>query len=148
MLLEAGRGAGVNVTEQADFERNAFVENVLCQVSELHRPAVCDGNVVDQARAVTDAVSAAVLNSLPDGFFSEALARMNGNVEVLSLDVVKRVYMFFRRIAAFLAREVESNDSSCTKIDGEFGHFQRNIHVAHRANDQARLHTEISLAAS
>src|SRR5580704_3230430 len=90
---------------------------------------------------------AAVLNGLPDGFFSESFAGVNGDVEILALDVVKRVDVFFGRVAAFLTGEVEADDASIAKVDGEFGHFERDVHIAHGADDQAGRNSKVMFAA-
>ena len=52
-----------------------------------------------------------------------ASPRVNRDVEVRSLDVMKRVDMFLRREAAFLASQVESDDAAVAKVAGELGHF-------------------------
>src|SRR5215831_16133164 len=41
---------------------------------------------------------AAILNRLPDGFLAEALSCMNRNVEILALDIVKRIHMFLGKV--------------------------------------------------
>ena len=80
-------------------------------------------DVLDQSCGVTDAVRAAPLDRLPDAFLAERLPGMNRDVEVLSLDVVERIDMLLRREPAFLAGQVESDDSTLTKIDGQLRHF-------------------------
>src|ERR1700722_2187978 len=137
MLRQAGRSPGVNVAQQADLERDTFVENVLRQVAQLHRLAVHHGNIVNQPRSVADAVRSAILNRLPDRFFSVSCAGVNRDVEVLALYVMKSVDMLLRRIAALLARQIEANHSTRAKIYRQFRHFKRGVHVAHRANDES-----------
>src|SRR5580700_3748174 len=88
-------------------------------------------------------MSAAVLNGLPDGFLAKTFARVNGNVEILPLNVVKRVHMLLRRISALFTGQVKSHDSTLTKIHSKLGHLERHIHVAHRANDQARRDSKV-----
>src|SRR5580704_17434632 len=143
MLIEAWRGAGVYVAQQADFERNTLVEYILGEVAELDRFAVRDRDVVDQTRTVADAVRAAILNRLPHGFLSVTLARVDRNVEVLALDVVKRIHVLFRRISAFLAGKVEADHSALAKIDGQFRHLKRDVRIAHGADDQSGMHAEV-----
>ena len=48
---------------------------------------------------------------------------MNRNIEILPLNIVKGVHMFFRRITTLLAGQIESNHSPFAKVDGELGHF-------------------------
>ena len=138
MFGQAAGGACLHVAEQANFERNSFVENVLREVAQFHYFAVFgDRDVVDEARAVADAVCAAVLDGLPDGFFSKTFAGVNRDAEILALNVVKSVDVFFGRKSAFFTGEIESHDAARAKVDGELGHFQRDVHIAHRADDQA-----------
>ena len=137
MLGEAARGTGVDVADQADFQRNSFVEDVLGEVPQFHHLSIGDGDVFDQTRTVSDPVRSAILNGLPDRFLAEAFAGMNGDIEILALDIVKRFDVFLGRVTAFFSREIESHDATFAKIYGEFGHFERHVHVAHGANDQA-----------
>src|SRR6516165_5513981 len=85
-----------------------------------------------------DPMRAAILNGLPNRFLSVSFPRVNGDVEILTLYIVKSVHGFLGRIAAFLPGEVEAHDSTCPKVDGEFGHLERHVHVAHGADDQSR----------
>ena len=106
-----------------------------------------DGDVFDEASAVADAVRAAVLNGLPDGFFSEAFAGVNGDVEILALDIVEGVDVFFGRVAALFTGEIETDDAALAEVDGELGHFERDVHIAHGADDQAGGNSKIVFAA-
>src|SRR5438067_8846564 len=104
MLGKAAGGAGMNIADQANFQRNPFVENVLREVAQFHRLTVHDGNVIDQPRPVSDAMRSAVLNGLPNRFLTEPLAGMNGDVEILPLNIVKGFRLFisysFERLLA------------------------------------------------
>src|SRR6516164_9320767 len=133
----------MDVADQADFQRYALVEDVLCEIAKLHCLAVCNSDVVNEARAVPDAVRTAILDGLPDGFLAESLPCVNRDVEVLSLDVVKRLHMFLGRKTAFLACQIKPDHTSSAKIDGEFSHFEGDVHVAHGANDQTGANSEI-----
>ena len=135
MLRQTGRGAGVNVAQQANLEGDALVEDVLSQVAQLHCFAVHDGNIIDQPRAVPDAVRPAILNRLPDRFFSVPFAGVNRDVEVLALDVMKSIHVLLCGIPAFFSRKIKAHHAACAEIDSQFRHLQRGIHVAHRAND-------------
>ena len=79
----------------------------------------------------------AVLNRLPDGFLAVAFPGVNRDVEILPLNVMKGVHMLLGRISAFLARQVEADHAALAKIDGQFRHLERYVHVAHGANDQS-----------
>src|SRR6202011_6298998 len=116
MLGQAACGPGMDVAEQANLQRNPFVENVLGEVAQFHCFAVRDGNVIDQACPVSDAVCSAVLNGLPNRFLSKALASVNSDVEILSLNIVKSVHVLFGRITALLTREIESHNSPLAKV--------------------------------
>src|SRR6202795_3271153 len=114
------------------------------EVAQFHDLAVLrDGNVIDEPRSMPDAVRSTVLNGLPNRFFSVSLAGVNRDVEILPLNIMKSVYMFFGRITALFARQIESHDSPITKAHGEFRHFKRHVHVAHRADDQSRKNSEV-----
>jgi len=104
MFRQAGRSAGVHVAKQANLQRDTLVENVLSQITQLHRLAVGHGNVIDQPRSVPDAMGSTILNRLPDRFFSIPFTRMNSDVEVLTLDVMESVDMFLRGKTAFFTR--------------------------------------------
>src|SRR6267378_2954533 len=125
----------MDVADETNLEWNAFIENVLRQIAQLHRPAVHDRDVVDQPRSVSDPMRPAVLNRLPDRFLAIAFAGVNRNIEILPLNVVKSVYVLFGRIPAFFPGKIEADNSTLTKIDCEFRHLERHIHVAHGADD-------------
>jgi hypothetical protein len=148
MLGEAAGCASLDVAEQADFERDSFVENVLGEVAQLYNFAVFgDGDVFDEAGAVADAVGAAILDGLPDGLFAKAFACVNGDVEILPLDVMESVDMFLGRIAAFFPSEIETDNAAIAEVHGELRHFERDVHVAHGADDQAGRNSEVVFAA-
>src|SRR5262249_970055 len=94
---------------------------------------------------MTDPVCAAPLNCLPDGLLSKRFPAMDRDVEVLALNVMKSVDMFLRRIAAFLTREVKTHNAVRPEVDSQFCDFLRDtgIHVHHRAQNQAKLHSEV-----
>src|SRR5271156_2170521 len=68
---------------------------------------------------------------------------MNRNVKVFTLDVMKSIHVFLRRITTFLAGQVKADYTPRAKIDCEFRHFERGVHIAHRANDQTERYPEI-----
>src|ERR1700674_3284266 len=125
----------MDIADEANLQRNAFIENVLRQIAQLHSPALDNRDVVDQARSVSDPMRPAVLNRLPDRFLAIAFAGMNRNIEILPLNVVKSVNVLFGRITAFFPGKIETDDSALTKIDSEFRHLERYIHIAHGADD-------------
>src|SRR4029077_11334507 len=126
----------LDVAEQANLKWNPFVENVLSEVSQLHYFSVFrNRNVINKTRPVSDAMCSTVLNRLPDRFFPKALACVNRDVEILPLNIVKSVYMLLGRIATLFACQIEPNYSPPTEVDGKFGHFERHIHIAHRADN-------------
>src|SRR5215470_13827958 len=92
---------------------------------------------------MADAVRSAVLNSLPDGLLPEAFAGVNRNIEVLTLNIVKGVHMLFRRVAAFLSCQIEPDHTTLAKVNRQFGHFQRYIHVPHGADDEPGMNPKV-----
>src|SRR6266478_761700 len=114
----------MDVADEANLQRNALVENVLRQIAQLHGPAVHNRDVVDQARSVSDPMRPAVLNRLPNRFLAVALTRVNRNIEILPLNVVKSVHVLFRRITALFAGKIEADNSTLTKIHSEFRHLE------------------------
>src|SRR5438046_1022100 len=146
MFQQAGRGAGVHIADEADLQRDTFIENVLCQIAQLHRLALRNGYIVDQAGAMADAMRSTVLNGLPDGLFSVAFACMDGDVEILALNVVESIDVFFGRVAAFFTGKIETHYAALPEIDGELRHLQRHIHVAHSADNQSGRHPEVFTA--
>src|SRR5260370_12936909 len=146
MFGQAARSSGMYVAEQANFQWNSFVEDVLREAAQLHCFAIGDSDVINQTSDVADAVGPAVLNGLPNRFFSKALAGVNGDIEILALNVVERVYVLLWRKPALFAGEIETHNAALAKINREFSHLQRDVHIAHRAHDQARQNSEIPLA--
>ena len=97
-------------------------------------------------RSLSNAVRAAILNGLPDGLFSVAFACMDGDVEILALNVVESIDVFFGRVAAFFTGKIETHYAALPEIDGELRHLQRHIHVAHSADNQSGRHPEVFTA--
>src|SRR3984957_20962723 len=96
MLGQTARGSCLHIAEQANLQRNPLIQNILREVAQFHHLAVLrDGDVIDEPRSMSDAVRATVLNGLPNRFFSIPLASVNGDVEILPLDVMKSGYHFF-----------------------------------------------------
>src|SRR5208282_169665 len=124
------------------------MENVLGEVAQFHNFAVLgDGNVVDEARTVAVAVRTTILDGLPNRFFSITLAGVNCDAEILALNIVKGVDMLFGWITAFFTREIESHNAARAKVDGELGHFEGHVHIAHGADDQAGRNSKVVFTA-
>src|SRR5438105_4972449 len=119
----------MDIADEADLQRNSLIENVLGEVAQLHGLSFGDGDIVDQPRSMSDAMCSAVLDGLPDGFLSVALAGVNSDVEILPLDIVKSVHVLLWRVATLFA--------------GEFRHLQRHVHITHGADDQSRTHAKV-----
>ena len=122
MFRQTRRGARVHVTQQANLQRDALVENVLSQIAQLHRLAFHDGDIVNQPRPVPDAVRSAILNRLPDRFLSIAFTGMNRDIEVLALDVMKSIHMLLRGITAFFARYFDTMASGAGDYSNSHGY--------------------------
>ena len=50
---------------------------------------------------------------------------------------MKGIHMLLGRIAAFLARQIETDHAALAKIHGQLRHLERYIHIAHGADDQS-----------
>ena len=92
---------------------------------------------------MSDAVCPAVLNGLPNRLLSVALTGVNRDVEILALNEMKGFDVLLGGIPAFFTGKIEADDSTLAKIDGEFRHFQRHVHIAHRADNQSCRHSKV-----
>src|SRR5947208_16930676 len=92
-------------------------------------------------------MSPLVFNGLPNRFLTEPLVGMNGDVEILPLNIVKGFHVLLGRKPALLAGQIESHNSALAKVNGELGHFQGDIHIAHRADYEPRGNSEVLSAA-
>src|SRR5437764_13916839 len=72
---------------------------------------------------------------------------MNGDVEILTLNIVKGFHVLLGRKPALLAGQIESHNSALAKVNGELRHFEGDIHIAHRADDQAGRNSKVLPAA-
>src|SRR5205085_6445479 len=97
VLCDGRRRAGLNVARRAQLERDAVVTDPGREPAEMGAgPAepVAPAeqlDVVDDPDAVPEPVGAADLDGLPDARQPERLTRMDGEVEVLAVQVVERV---------------------------------------------------------
>src|SRR5262245_31672840 len=126
----------MHVADQADLQGNAFVEDILSQIAQLHDVASGARDVIHQPSAVSDAVRSAILNGLPNRLLTKPFASVYCNVEVLPLNVMKSFNMFLGRIPAFFTGKVEADNATLSEIHSQFGHLERYIHIAHRADEQ------------
>src|SRR6266404_5460509 len=92
---------------------------------------------------MSDAVLSALLKSMPNRFLPEPFASMNGDVEILPLNIVKGFHVLFGRKPALLTSQIESHNPALAKVNRELGHFQGNIHIAHRADDQPGRNSKV-----
>src|SRR5882672_10606091 len=68
---------------------------------------------------------------------------MNGNIEILSLDIMEGIDMLLWWISSFFSCKVESDDPSLSKVDRKLRHFHRSSHVSHRTNNQPIFYAKI-----
>ena len=94
-----------------------------------------------------DAVRAAVLERLPDGWRAERLARMDRDREVLAAAELKRFDMRLRRMAGLLACDVEADNTALTVRDRKLRHLERIGAVTHRTDDLAERDAAFALGA-
>jgi ethanolamine utilization microcompartment shell protein EutS len=142
MAFERLAGAGLDVRQQADLQRNALVEHVPGEAAHFHHLAgVVDRHVVEQAHGMADAVGPAPLDGLPDRILAEGLAGVDGDVEIGALDEMEGFHVALGRVAALVAGKVESDHPAAAVGDRQLGHFQRGtrIQIPHRTDDQPPL---------
>ena len=124
MFFQFLNGARVDVAAEANLEWDAFIEDILCQRSHAENITFLDLHIFDEARRMADPVRSAPLDGLPDGLLTEPFARVDRDVEVLALNIVKRVDVFLRWIPAFFAGQIETDNSVRPEIAGEFRNLQ------------------------
>ena len=105
--------------------------------SEAGHPVVADGDVVDDAYAVPEAVGAAPLEGLPDRRRAEGLAGVDGEVRVLALEVLEGVEVAGGRVARLRAGDVEADHAAVAVADHQLGDLARACLVAHRGHELA-----------
>ena len=137
MLGDRRGGPGLDVGGRAHLERDPLVADVRREPAELDAPVLGHGDVVDDPDAVTEPVGAAPLDRLPDRRQAERLAGVDGEVEVLALEVLERVEVPGGRVARLRAGDVEAGDPAVPP-----GHRERrDLHgagrVTHRGQELA-----------
>src|SRR6185369_5813631 len=108
------------------------------QPAELHGAVGEDRDVVDDADAVAEALGATELERLPDRRQTEALAGVEGDVEVLVAHLIERLEVARRAVTGLGAGDVESDDARVAPADGAFGDLDGAGGLAHRGDE--RLH--------
>ena len=91
-------------------------------------------------------MSPAILNGLPDRLFPVPLSGVNRDIEILTLNIVKSVNVLFRRVAPFLTSKIETDHATLAKIDGQFRHFERYVHIAHSTDNESRGNCKVFAA--
>ena len=86
---------------------------------------------------MAEPLGAAVLDGLPDGGQAVALAGVDGDVEVLPVDVLERVQVAARRPARLGPRDVEADDALVAVADRELGDLLGAGRRAHRGEQRA-----------
>src|SRR5580704_3961612 len=90
VLADGPGGAGLHVGGGAHLQRDAPVPDVAGQAAERGAAVAGHPDVVDDPDAVAEALGAAPLHGLPDRGQAEALAGVDGDVEVLPGDELER----------------------------------------------------------
>ena len=85
---------------------------------------------------MAQALGAAELERLPDGWQPERLAGMDRDVEVLATDVIEGVEMTGRPIAGLRPGDVEADDARVAPADGTLGDFDGPGGLAHGGDEQ------------
>ena len=117
MVFECFHRSGMNIAREADLKRNSLVENVSGERAHAHDVSIFDLHVFDEPCCVTYPMSSAPLDGLPDRLFAEGLARVDGDIEVFSLYVMKRIHMLLGRVSTLFTCKIEADYSVRSKID-------------------------------
>lgn len=115
MLVYGFGGAGLNIGRQADFQGNSPVPDKVRQSSHPLDMGPFDRHVFEKPCAVSDSVGSAYLEALPDRFDAESLSGMDGYIEIAVLYVMECFQVLFRRMAVFVAGDIEAHDSLCSE---------------------------------
>ena len=98
-----------------------------------------DGDVVDDPHPVAEPISRAVLDGLPDARQPEGLARVDGEVGVLALQVFERVQVAGRRVTVLGPGDVESGHPVVAVTHGQPGDLRALGRMAHRREQRRDL---------
>ncbi len=137
---DRGGRAGLHVRGRAHLQRDPAVADVGGQPPEPDHALLADLDVVRDADAVPQSLSAAPLHGLPDRRQPEPLAGVDRDVEVLPLEVLERVQVPARRPAGFRPRDVEPDHALVPVADRELGDLQRPGRRAH--GGEQRVHRD------
>ena len=137
MLGDRRGSARLHVGRRGELERDPLVPHVRREPAEVGDAVVVDGDVVDDPDPVPEPVGAAPLDRLPDRRQSEGLAGVDGEVEVLPLEVLERVEVAGRGEARLGAGDVEADDPGVAPLHGELGDLARPRLVPHRGEELA-----------
>ena len=97
----------------------------------MGRAIVRHVNVIHNSHPVAEPFGSTELDGLPDGGWSEGLPGMDGEVEVLPLEVLEGLQMESRRVTGLPAGDVEPDYTSVPEPDGHLGYGQRVSRSAH-----------------
>jgi hypothetical protein len=114
MRLPAGGRAGLHVRRRTDLECDPVIVDVVQEVAAL-----------DEPRAVTDPVRAALVDRLVHRIGAERFARVCGAVDVVVDHELERVPMELGRVVDLGAREIEADDAAVLERDAELRDPQR-----------------------
>ena len=149
MFLNPVDRSGVHIAGETNFQWNAFIQHILRERPHAENLPVLDLHVLNQTRRVADPVRPAPLDGLPYGFLAEGFARVNRNVEVFPLDVVKRIDVFLRRVSSLFTRQIKPDNSMRPEIDRALCDLPRRLrrHAPHRAKNESVLNAKVLTAA-
>src|SRR3970040_2454071 len=109
MLRDGADGPGVDVRGRAHLQRNAPVAHECREPAQAYRPVRLDGDVVHDPDPVPEPLGSAELERLPDRRQPERFAGMDGDVEVLMADPVKRLEMSGRTVAGLRTGDIQTH---------------------------------------
>ena len=121
----------VHIGSGADFQRDAPVSHKGGEVAEFGSAVGVDLDFVNYSHAVSEPFGAAELNGFPDRRRAVAFASVDGEVEVVPLDVMEGIKVSGGRIACFFAGDVKTDHDVVSPFDGKLGDLQRMSESAH-----------------
>ncbi len=130
-------GTRLHVGRRGELEGDPLVPHVRREPAEVGHAVVVHGDVVDDPDPVPEPVGAAPLDRLPDRRQAEGLTGVDGEMEVLPLEVLERVEVAGRGEARLGPGDVEADDPGVAPLHGELGDLARPRLVPHRGEELA-----------
>ena len=114
MVFDVPNRSRVKVRGKTHLKRNSMVEDILTEGATM---VAWHGVILYQSGRVADPVRSTVLDRLPDGREAKCFASMDGDVEVATAQILKRIVVMSRWVTRFIPGQIESNDTLIAKTD-------------------------------